>query len=738
MIRDPKYDIVISAGAISELSKYVAEASPKSERVMVVTDSNVAPLYLKKTFEQLKLTGKMPFSHIIEAGEKSKTAENYLGIIADLAKYKFRRSDAVLALGGGVVGDMAGFAAATYMRGIDLIHLPTSLLAMIDSSIGGKTGVDLPEGKNLLGAFYYPKIVIIDTNFLKTLERKEWLNAIGEGIKYVCLIGDEAEEALLDVGSDPEKFVRLCAKYKSDITSKDMREGGLRRLLNLGHTVGHALESASGYALPHGTAVAYGVAVMARAALNAGELDKDDFKRIYSLLRRFDLLPQKIDMNSVAERLASDKKASGKDRISAVKIFGLGDCRIEEMSFDDFIGYISNFDSVKALPNAGIEGSVRIPPSKSEAHRTLIATALAGGELKATGGDDITRTYSALCKIMSAKKNDVLKLNVGESGSTFRLLLPIIGALGLSAEFNLEGRLKDRPIEGLKSALEEHGMSFDGLRVSGQLRGGDIKIDATTSSQYISGLLFALPLLKEDSRIILVGKPVSESYINMTTDTLRRFGISVESVPCGYYIKGGQSYKSPDKIEVGGDWSSALFIIGAALLNGDVKLLGLDKNSIQGDKIVYNLLKNAGADMHFEGDELCVKRSKLSAVSYDAADCPDTVPAMATLMAFADGVSHITSVDRLSLKESDRLRAVMELIGRMGVKCEYQKDELIIYGGSPKGGNFDGYGDHRIAMSAVMAALKAEGESTVSGVSCIAKSYPQFLDTLRALGAEIL
>lgn len=337
------YDIIEEAGALKRLGTELKKVS-KADRVMVVTDSNVAEHYLNVAVIALESEGFETSSFVIKAGEASKTPSTYLDIIYALGEKGFKRTDAVVALGGGVVGDIAGFAAATYMRGIDVIQVPTTLLAMIDSSIGGKTGVDLLFGKNLLGAFHQPKLVLEDIDVLNTLPESEWKNGIGEGIKYACLAGGRIAE-IMSEGLDSDnlsEFVALCAQYKADVVCRDEKEGGPRKLLNLGHTVGHAIEKQSNFTISHGVAVAYGISVMARAAKNHGEISENDFNVINNMLARVGACKAPEITPAILNNVAMDKKSEGKEEISFVRILGIGSCDIKKTTLKEFEEYITN------------------------------------------------------------------------------------------------------------------------------------------------------------------------------------------------------------------------------------------------------------------------------------------------------------------------------------------------------------------------------------------------------------
>ncbi|MBD9367443.1 3-dehydroquinate synthase [Xanthomonas sp. XNM01] len=299
----------------------------RGRHALLVSDSHVAPLYavavesaLRSAHPQLKLA-----THVLPAGEASKTLASFGGVIEALAALGATRDATVYALGGGVVGDLAGFAAACWMRGVDCVQLPTTLLAMVDSSVGGKTAVDIPQGKNLVGAFHPPRAVIADTSALRTLPPRELRAGLAEVIKYGAL-GDplffqwlEAERHALLAGDDralAEAIARSCA-HKAAIVARDPLEKGERALLNLGHTFGHAIEaeqgfaSADGEALNHGEAVAVGMVLAARMSAALGMAPDEDADRLEALLAAFELptrIPAGLAPQALLERMRLDKK----------------------------------------------------------------------------------------------------------------------------------------------------------------------------------------------------------------------------------------------------------------------------------------------------------------------------------------------------------------------------------------------------------------------------------------------
>ena len=297
----------------------------RGRHALIVSDSQVAPLYAQRV--QAALAAARPDAklalHVFDAGEASKTLANFSGVIDALAALGATRDACVYALGGGVVGDLAGFAAACWMRGIDVVQLPTTLLAMVDSSVGGKTAVDIAQGKNLVGAFHPPCAVIADTAALRTLPPRELRAGFAEVIKYGAIV-DAPFLDWLDADADgllagdhavlAEAIARSCA-HKAAIVERDPFERGERALLNFGHTFGHAIETEQGYGgLNHGEAVAVGMVLAARLSTLLGLADAADGERLRALLARFGLpttLPPDLDPAALVARMRLDKKAQG-------------------------------------------------------------------------------------------------------------------------------------------------------------------------------------------------------------------------------------------------------------------------------------------------------------------------------------------------------------------------------------------------------------------------------------------
>lgn len=326
------YEVKIASGLLATVGEEIRKIT-QTDKAAIISDSNVFPLYGANIQSALEQQGFQVAVYLFPAGEASKTAQTYLNILQFLADFGMTRNDIVVALGGGVTGDMAGFAAATYMRGIDFVQIPTSLLAMVDSSVGGKTAVDLPNGKNMIGAFHQPKLVLCDTAVLDTLPREYFLDGCGEIVKY-GILGDEALLKLLKehgIAFDRETVVSRCVEMKQKIVERDEFEGGLRQLLNLGHTLAHAVEACTHFTVSHGCAVAIGLAVMARASLAHRFCSECHCNLILDTLRTLGLpIKSELPHEMLFNAMLSDKKRSA-NTITCIVPYAIGDCRRIQM-----------------------------------------------------------------------------------------------------------------------------------------------------------------------------------------------------------------------------------------------------------------------------------------------------------------------------------------------------------------------------------------------------------------------
>jgi 3-dehydroquinate synthase len=329
------YDIEIEKDLLYTIGEEIKKVKGIC-KVCVISDDIVHDLYGSIVLDSLKLNGYNVYEYTFTHGEKSKNLNTYSEILNFLATSAFTRSDLIIALGGGVVGDMAGFVAASYMRGIDFVQVPTTLLAMIDSSVGGKTAVDLPSGKNLVGAFYQPIMVIVDPSTLNTLPCTEYKNGMGEGIKYALLEGGELLKLVqkgirCSCANEISRFIELCIESKKNIVEKDEKENNIRRLLNLGHTFAHSIEKLSNYTIPHGICVAQGLRYIADISGKQNKMSSDTLKELLDLLEKYEMpIIDNYKMSELIDVMKLDKKVEN-GNINFVMPYDFGDCRIESI-----------------------------------------------------------------------------------------------------------------------------------------------------------------------------------------------------------------------------------------------------------------------------------------------------------------------------------------------------------------------------------------------------------------------
>lgn len=406
-------------------------------------------------------------------------------------------------------------------------------------------------------------------------------------------------------------------------------------------------------------------------------------------------------------------------------------------------------------------GKIKAIASKSVAHRLLICAAFANAPTRILCEEtnaDIEATAACLSALgarvsRSAPYYDVVPvapeniiknaaLPCGESGSTLRFLLPVAAALGADCSFLLEGRLPERPLSPLREELEAHGVTLRGknpIRISGKLSGSKFSIDGGVSSQFVSGLLFALTLLPHESTLLVTGRSESAPYVDITRDALALFGAAVDKNGNCYTVSAGGKLYSPSYLEVEGDWSGAAFPLALGVLGGEVEVRGLNQRSSQGDRAIVDILRRFGANISLsESGSYIARHSALRGIDIDASQIPDLVPVLATVAAVASGRTRIYGASRLRLKESDRLQSVSEMLTRLGANICETNDGLQIEGvGSLRGNSVSSYNDHRIAMSACVASAACDGNVEIDGADAVAKSYPSFWEDAKLLGAEI-
>lgn len=339
---DTSYDIQVGTDIFSQIPDFIKTAQ-YGNRYMIISDQNVAELYGENLITAMQLKGLEVEMITFRPGDENKTLKTADNLLTELLKRGYNRKDALIALGGGVTGDLVGFVASTFMRGVPFIQIPTSLLAMVDASIGGKTGVNHSIGKNLIGTFYQPKAVFIDPGLLTTLAQPDYLNGLSEIVKYGA-IADEKLFSLLEDNINPIierdstlliKIIHRCCEIKAEIVSEDEKEKGKRMILNYGHTIGHSLEKISKYRIPHGQAIAMGMKLINFMGLNHGLTDNDTSIRINNLINSFGIcgpeetrFMRKVNAGKIWNALQSDKKADTK--VKFIVIPKTGDAAITD------------------------------------------------------------------------------------------------------------------------------------------------------------------------------------------------------------------------------------------------------------------------------------------------------------------------------------------------------------------------------------------------------------------------
>lgn len=423
---------------------------------------------------------------------------------------------------------------------------------------------------------------------------------------------------------------------------------------------------------------------------------------------------------------------------------------------------------VKIYPN-NLSGQIKIPPSKSLSHRAIICAGLSHGKCDIDNlifSDDIKATLEGMrsfgvkvekietdskantstITINGEKELDLLNNNIDckESGSTLRFLIPFAGLLKEKVTFTGRGKLVERPLDTYYRIFDEQNIEYKNdngklpLEVKGVLKPGTFKVEGNISSQFITGLMFVLPLLKGDSKIVITTELESKGYVDLTLDILKQFNIEIENNNYKeFYIKGNQKYISRN-YRVEGDFSQVAFWIVAGILGSSIKCKDLRTDSLQGDRAILEIVQRMGGDLQVNEDFITINESKTKGTVIDASQCPDIVPVLAVLGALSDGVTRIINAERLRIKESDRLKAIATELNKLGANVKELEDGLIIEGKEKlRGGTVDSWNDHRIAMALAIASIKCTEPLIITGSEAVRKSYPDFWKDFKSLGGKI-
>jgi 3-phosphoshikimate 1-carboxyvinyltransferase len=402
-----------------------------------------------------------------------------------------------------------------------------------------------------------------------------------------------------------------------------------------------------------------------------------------------------------------------------------------------------------------LAGTVKIPPSKSMAHRLIICAALSKGKSVVSNlsfSDDIKATLFAFekmgrtiemtdnsCIISGDISNNGAIIDCNESGSTLRFLVPIISVLG-GGKVTGKKRLFERPLSVYQDIFEAQSMQLKSccpLKIEGKLKADEFVVRGDISSQFISGLMLAAPLMDGDVTIKISTELQSKAYVDMTIIAMKTYGVNVDVI-CDnkhYLIKGGQSYKATSST-VEGDWSQSAFWILAGLNSKSGLLItGLNKKTLQGDKVIYDIAKRMNANIHDTDNGLLVKKSTLTQTDVDISQCPDLAPAVAGMMSLTEKMCMIKNCERLKIKESDRVQSIISVINDLGGKA-YAKENTIVVEKTPIGGKIKTCHDHRIAMMAAALSCFCEKAVIIDDETVVNKSYPNFWEDFKRLGGE--
>lgn len=734
---------------------------------VLVTDENMAqtePYHKLWLLFKEKVSTQRPGSRVltfvVPPGENNKNRETKAAVEDFLLTEGCTRDTVILAVGGGVIGDMIGFVAATFMRGVRVIQVPTTLLAMVDSLVGGKTAIDTPLGKNFIGSFHQPQYVFIDVEFLATLPARQFINGMAEVVKTAA-IWDEKEFTRLEQFAD--RFLEVVTaekpdllkikqeliqtvlgsvRVKAEVVSADEKEGGLRNLLNFGHTIGHAIEAVLTPQALHGECVSVGMILEGELSRYLGILPDVAVARLQKALVAYGL-PVHVDepaflakvghkrndlaLDVLIKKMLIDKKNDGSN-IRCVLLERIGRCyqqKAHQVSKKDLLVVLTDEVIVHPFKDCPKETTIVPPGSKSILNRALILAALGEGTVKIKNllhSDDTKHMIDAVetlqgAQIVGTEDNgetlvvqgggkltlSTKELYLGNAGTASRFLTTVASLVSGDHPVILTGnaRMQERPIGPLVDALRANGVEIAYKNREGSLplqitanrglKGGRIELAATISSQYVSLILMAAPYANEPVTLALVGgKPISQLYIDMTIAMMAAFGIKVtrsESEENTYHIPKG-TYKNPSEYVVELDASSATYPLAFAAMTGTtVTVPNIGSASLQGDaRFAVDVLKPMGCTVS-QTETLTTVTGPASGklVPLPHVDMEPMTDAFLTALVVAaispgDKPTQITGIANQRVKECNRIEAMMTELAKFGVQTRELDDGLEVFG----------------------------------------------------------
>eukprot|EP01117_Protostelium_nocturnum_P012724 TRINITY_DN4699_c0_g1_i1.p1 TRINITY_DN4699_c0_g1~~TRINITY_DN4699_c0_g1_i1.p1 ORF type:complete len:1525 (-),score=579.22 TRINITY_DN4699_c0_g1_i1:81-4655(-) len=779
---------VIKVG--SELLEWIpsdiVENVPSSSYVLI-TDVNLLKIHASKLISsfqktvQEKTKGKSNFIvKVIEAGESSKCRSVKAEIEDWMISNGCGRDSCMIAFGGGVIGDLTGFIASTYMRGVPVVQIPTTLLAMVDSSIGGKTGIDTHAAKNIVGSFHHPKLIYIDTFLLKTLPKREFSNGMAEVIKTAAIrdaglfeILENNTDRILDERNQEilQQVVLRTGGIKAHVVSIDEKESGLRSILNFGHTIGHAIEALVTPELLHGECVSIGMVLETQLSYKMGHLKSTGtIGRLLRCLASYKLplhLPKYLTAEDLFAKMTLDKKNIGK-KIRTTILLSIGSTIEVPVPVDNEKLYQVLMPHISVVPKR-IEGEISVPGSKSLSNRVLPVCGLGEGTCKIKGllqADD-TRVMldslkefgiefhweddgtSLILKDSGEKKGPAKfkapskPLFLGNAGTASRFLTTLANMVQGPSVLTGSQRMKERPIRDLTDALTKKGCNIQFLEKDGffpiqingsSLPGGVIDLSANVSSQFVSSILLSAPYASSPVELRLHDGAVSRPFIDMTTALMAQFGVKVETPDENTYLVPLGSYKNPPEFTIESDASSASYPLAlAAITGGKVTVHNIGSKSIQGDAKFYTVLESMGCVTSQTDTSTTVtgpKDGRLKAISVNMDFMTDTFMTLCAVAVLAEGTTVITGIANQRVKECNRIAAMVTEMSKLGVVSRELEDGLEIDGvagdiSKLHGGEIECYLDHRIAMSFAVLGSRVPG-IVILDKECVDKTYPEF------------
>lgn len=735
----------------------------------VVTETNVHSVY-----KNLIESWGFPVC-VFNEGERFKTRKTKTFIEDFLLKSGCKKNSGLIGFGGGVVSDMVGFVASTYMRGIPFVLVPTSLLAMVDSTIGGKNAVDTEHGKNLIGTIYRPKHVYIDLAFLHTLPADMWAAGMSEVIKIAAILDKSffteiAERSLEEIMTDKiwlQYMIKKSIELKASIVEQDEHESQLRMILNFGHTIGHALE-AEVKDLNHGLCVSIGMYCELEIGnfMNKTNVDLEYFKTVLESYKLPTKIPE-INFSKIISRAKLDKKR----RTTKIPLYipsEIGKISPSPLLITDeiFSLFLSSSVTLYGIPSFDY---LSIPGSKSLTNRYILLSALCKTPTRinrALFSEDTSLMIKSLeilglCKVNIDDKDLIIEpknkvnaksreLYVGNAGTVARFLA--MTCLIIPGETLISGyaRMHLRPIKDLVEAMNITGQRAVCVDKEGHLpllvkgggfAGGRIEIDPRISSQYVSSVLMASPCAEENTEIILKceGEPTSYSYILMTIKAMQDFGATVTVLSPYHYQIPNTGYKSPGSISVEPDAGSASYFFAlAALHKKSIAIQSLGSKSTQGELKFIEVLEQMGCIVKIDDFSITIQGNDLSPVKVNMNNCTDSFITAAILMANCDGESEITGIENQRFKECDRISAVIHELSKFGVFAESIPSGIRIIGKKKlkEGVEIETYDDHRIAMAFAVLGTMVPGV-VIKGRRAVDKTFPTFWKAINECGIEI-